>query len=588
MNFLKKTINTLKPSVIRFPASLALGIYATVIFSIYVWQNDSSKNDALLYYGTDACLAIIFSVLVQFSAEPLTSKFESKKIIQLVLQIICTAACFFPCRQIFGNYGYYEIQKYGGLLLAFTFLIYYQLRKIHTIERTAPSIIISGMISGTATGSFVAGVSIIILAVIFLLLKNNVTNEYKPFLTTYIFSGCILSVQFFLGYIIKKDFKIPKSFKVIIYYIIFPLYALYLLVLYIYLAQSLVQHFVPHMNWFASIATAVYFSLYFLLKPFKNKVTGFFYKAGHFFLYPIVAIQVINFFIRLNAYGFTEARAASLYYIIFSVLALLVPLYKKRKYMIHTLVLLAGLCVTATCTPLNITDVTLKNQSGKILKIYKSHGLYENGKLITENAKEIFSDDEKNQIKESFDCLYDSSLFETEHYRKNVLIPYLNEIRRIEKDKYFFSISKDGSEYKNKEKIFEALFGFAYRNYTSGKNEEIKKCINFEAEQKNIDISEFNELCLISKMYNEDGKFYIECAFGKIDITEFVESSLIEIYSHAEKIMTPEIKKIRTESGTVFLTSLDVLGINFDTPGENKNGGKWEYYFYSFNGFVAR
>ncbi len=592
MNLLKKIFNTLRPSIIRFPASLALGIYATIVFSISVWENLFSKNDALLYYGTDACLAIILSVLVQLSAEPLTARLKSKKIIQLMLQMICVIACFFPFRQIFRNYDYYEIQKYIGLLLAFTFLIYYQLRKIHTIERTAPSIIISGMVSGIATGSFTSGVSIIILAVIYLLLKNNVSNDYKPFVTTYIFSGCILSVQFFLGYIIKKDFKIPKSFKVIIQYIIFPLYAIYLFVLYIYLGQSLVQHFVPHMNWFASIATAIYFSLYFLLKPFKNKVVAFFYKTGHFFLYPIVVIQVINFFLRLNAYGFTKARVASLYYIIFSVAALLVPLFKKGKYMIHTLVLLAGLCITATCTSLNITDVTLRNQSERILKIFKSHGLYENRKLITESAKEIFSDDEKNQIKESFDCLYDSSLFETEHYKKNVLIPYLNEIRRIENDKYFFSISKDGTEYegtdyKGEDKIFEALFGFPYRDYSSGKKEGIKKYINFEAEEKSIDISEFKELCVISKMYEEDGKIYIECGFGKIDITEFVESSFIESFSAPEKITAP-VKTISTESRTVFLTSLDISCNNLDAHEENGTDEKWKYFFYAYNGFVAR
>lgn len=548
MNVFKKFFYTVKPSVCRFPAAVILSLAVSVLCSLDEWIS-SPKNPLILHYAVWCTTGFFVSIFVELLAEKilLLKKVPDlkKKIILPVLQALCIGAVFFPIKVIFANVdGSITSLSLWGINIALVIGIFFLLIDVHSDRKIIPVIISSFVIAVIAFVCVGAGLNVVALAVIKLILNDSVAHDYRIYENIWIFASIFFFSQIFLAYITKKDFEISKVHMVIFNYILFPIYVILLAVLYIYLIQSLVKRSMPHMNWFVSIATFSWFIFWFSLREYKNKAVEIFYKAGHFVLYPLVIIQIINFFERVNAYGFTASRVASLFYIVVSIVFIVLPLTKKCRAMKYSFVLFAVMFVVATSTPLNVERISIRSQENRIISVLSESGLYDNGNILLENASKILTSKQKNTIVASFDYILTNWAEEkTPFFRINA---FRDSKKIYGNSRYDWKIQindKSYLAYSDEKKIFMDLFGFEHlKNYdefhdfsrlwylelrsSSAEDDGPKYGVDYDSP---VDVRNFETMyvAMPEDFSERDGRFYIRLNdYKKIDITEFVTKYL--------------------------------------------------------------
>ncbi|MDE5581176.1 MAG: DUF4153 domain-containing protein, partial [Treponemataceae bacterium] len=212
----------------------------------------------------------------------------------------------------------------------------------------------------------------------------------------------------------REQISLPAAYKVIILRILLPIGIALLAVLYAYLLKCLFTLTMPvgKINPFVSLATGFFLFFYFAALPYESPFLAFFRKYGAIFLLPLAAAQIAAFAIRIEAYGYTPARVASLMYIIFSVASCALTLVRGGKYVRGSFLIFAALCILGSATPLNVIDVAMRSQVARIVRIYRAHDLLANGVPVAEGAAEALTAEEKRTVYESWDALwrrYDSS-----------------------------------------------------------------------------------------------------------------------------------------------------------------------------------
>jgi len=415
MKFLSQFWSTIKPTVIRFPASFLLSALFAIFISVS-FCNEYSVEDEFYYRICLSCVwAFGFSVFAQLALEKLLPLIIKKSfilnIVPLIFQLVCVILAFFP--------GYYFCTDYKadrflliyfGTLASLFVLCLYLLSFSQQKEKVIPNVLMALVISTVIALCIGVGGSVIVLAI------DKLIYEFSRSGDVY---GTIWWISFgfffpctFLAYATKKneDISIPKTFKVIILYTLFSLYCILLLVLYFYLIKSLVEMELPSgkINPFVSGATVLYLFFYLSLGNYKNKVTSFFYSYGSIFLLVLIAVQSVAFGIRVSSYGFTSTRVASFYYILFSLVFCVLPLVRKGKYMQSVYPLFAALCILGSLTPLNILDFANRNQYARIISTLKKYDLYKDNEIIPAPSEDTISTEDKKKIVDAFDMLCDA------------------------------------------------------------------------------------------------------------------------------------------------------------------------------------
>lgn len=289
------------------------------------------------------------------------------------------------------------------------------------VYKSDSSVFISNLIKNTSFCSLIClilflGFFLLAAAFISLFLKDFSREDlvYEILLS---FCGTFVFPNIFTYYLfeMRNERTAGKAFKILFLYIMFPLYIILLTLLYAYLFKSVIVQELPRgqINWFVSFATCFYFVFYYTLREYKeNLFIKWFYKIGGIILFPLIVIQCVSFKIRVDAYGFTELRYASLLYIIFSVTAILCTVIKKGKIANWNLIILGGFILLATVSPLNMIDVPYKKQLNRMEHVLKKYKMFD-GKLLDYNADEIeknMSVDDRKVLFDSFSYIFFSSL----------------------------------------------------------------------------------------------------------------------------------------------------------------------------------
>ena len=121
---------------------------------------------------------------------------------------------------------------------------------------------------------------------------------------------------------------------------------------------------------------------------YKEKLARFFVKFVGYFLIPVLVMQGVAVFERINAYGLTTPRTVSLVLIIISVLfivgALAIPKHLNKVALASGIIVLV-----VTITPFNVIDMPISSQT-KILKtVLSDNGMLQDGVVVpNENVSE--------------------------------------------------------------------------------------------------------------------------------------------------------------------------------------------------------
>jgi len=393
--FLTNFFLGIKTGVSRFLTAFICTIlfYLTCAYTILF---EPKSDEIIVPLCMSLVLTAVMSVLLKTVQEYMTSKL--KGFIQYILCAITAVASFFLIKV---NYeSLYMIMAYVGIMIALICFIFFVLMRGDNRDLVFPKLVSSSIFAGAICSIVSSGLSTCLAA--FEALIFSFENFFKVYALVLLFVWIVCYVNIFLSFIPKKDVEIQPSkiFRAFVLYAGLPIYILLIGILLLYLAKIVITFNMPvgEINWFASFASL--FFIFFLLsvRQYNEKIAKLFSKFGGYFLFPVLIMQAIAVFERINAYGLTTPRTISLVLIVISVLFILGSIIVPKH--LNKIALLSGLIVLlVTITPLNVIDMPIKSQTAILENVLVKNHMIKDGKVV---PNENISDDDAKIISSSY------------------------------------------------------------------------------------------------------------------------------------------------------------------------------------------
>ena len=489
---IKEKIITLAKSVMQQKTIFIMSIITFVLSCIFIY----AKRKFFMHSTCGLMFAMLCLLPVILFTQNLS--FKKKYFVQCTSAILMSVLGFMLFHYK-NDSSYSEMIRWGIIFTVAVVSVF-----LFVYKSDSP-VFISNLIKNTSFCSLIClilflGFFLLAAAFISLFLKDFSREDlvYEILLS---FCGTFVFPNIFTYYLFKmrNERTAGKAFKILFLNIMFPLYIILLTLLYAYLFKSVIVQELPRgqINWFVSFATCFYFVFYYTLREYKeNLFIKWFYKIGGIILFPLIVIQCVSFKIRVDAYGFTQLRYASLLYIIFSVPAILCTVIKKGKSANWNLMILSGFILLATVSPLNMIDVPYKKQLNRMEHVLKKYKMFD-GKLLDYNAGDV----EKNMSVEDRKVLFDSFC-----YIFYSSLPNPQWFGKIDSEKNTEANFENifGIKIKNEDNIVHGYFtskGFEFNisGYNTATYKWIEKSENKSIMLEDIDMTEFILSCNFDK-----------------------------------------------------------------------------------------
>ena len=604
LKFLNSAWQELKNSALKFPAFFAGTVVAAVSATLSACSYDifKSQYDALrksgASYDSEAysalreresafsenagylALTAVWCCAASFFAEMFCRVLCENKDIQgkkkslvhaagQVLSAILSVSIFFLLK----SESDWRFFVYGSSMFIFVAMGLWLLHKFQDEEKVVPNAVVSLIMQGITVTCLVLGLLLVVFA--FKNLIYSFSNNI-PFAACFFFSYFVIGMNLLVSCVTRprERVSIPKAFDVIVSCALLPIYAMLLLVLYVYFAKCIFTRSMPvgMVNPFVSAATAVYLFFYLAL-PHEGTFSAagkFLRRWGSIFLLPLIALQCFSFGIRIGEYGFTLARVASLYYIAVSIVFCILPFVKKGKYMKAVYLVLSFAAFLMAVPGTGCISIARSSQASRIVGIYKAHSLYEkvgeNERLDAAKAEALLSDKEKAAVVSAADVL--------DEFRKQ--------------PSWWIKSEKS---YKD---TFEEIFGFEYSTKyarrASGESVELYNSLELYLPSGTaLDVGEFSTLYSFheSGSGSSDGKRVI--SFGpeserkELDFTNELKEFLLSNSSKSEESYSTgkevdHVLTLKKDGWTVIFTTLEL----------SLKDGDSGFYEFSASGYVCK
>ena len=483
----------------RYPVMTFVSVFVFSAACLYIFQT-AATDDVFIRLLCGSVTAAVFCLLSMFVSENkavfavISNPFKAfdSYVIRNIFAVILSVFGFFAgfLFMYFNKHESYSYMRFFGLISVCSALMVFLYSRING---TPISVLIRDFLLSIQISLILfAALDVVITAIYFLFLRD--TGIEKIYYTAFAFCASIVFLHIFTSMLFggAKDFdKTGRVFKVVTVYVLLPVYAALLAVLYIYLVKVCIIRKMQ-INRFISLASASFIFFYFCLTEYKeNPLVNIFYKAGKFVLIPLFAMQCIAFAVRINEYGFTAPRYFSLVYIIFSIAFTAMTIVKSGMFAKYGFLLLSAFIFIATLTPFNALNMSYKNQLSRITSILTKAGLYEKSSGVKKvSDADIISKDDMQKLRSAY-----------------------NFLRRDKKRPEWIKDSAVDT------------FGFEIKSeeYSPCKN---MKFFNYEMYSKSADIKGFNKLFTFEQYLYSNEKSTIELSIkagGKeYDISEFL------------------------------------------------------------------
>ncbi len=376
--FLKAFYVNVKDGILRFSIAFACTVLFFMTLS-YEILFETNSGEVMIPLCMTYALVAVFSVLLKGIQEYLFSKLGS--LIQYILCGIVGVVGFILTTIHYESL--YMIMAYVGIMIALVCFLFFILMRGEHRDLAFPRLVTSLIFSGAICAVLSAGLSTCIAAVQFLIFTWN--NIHKLYLLVNLFIWVVVFVNIFLSFIPKKDVPAPQSklFRTIVLFAGLPLYMLLITILLVYLAKIVITWNMPvgEINWFASFASL--FFIFFLLSvmQYSEKLAKLFVKFGGYFLVPVLVMQAIAVFERINAYGLTTPRTISLVLIAISILFIVGSIVIPKH--LNKIAFLSGVIVLfVTITPWNVIDMPVASQTNILKTTLTANNMLKDGKVI--------------------------------------------------------------------------------------------------------------------------------------------------------------------------------------------------------------
>lgn len=328
------------------------------------------------------------------------------------------------------------------------------------------------------------GVAAVIFAVDTLLVDISYNSYAYAMAIIWIFFAPIYylsQLPVFVGDQIEKVYKnepteaYPKVLEILVSYISIPLFTAYTTVLIAYFVKILVTAKWPsgQLGPMVLVYSAAGLVLFVLAGPLNNHFAGFFKKVFPKVWVPIVIMQMVSVWIRINAYGITESRYYVALFGIFSIVSAVFLCIRPVSKNYYIALLAAVFAIISIIPPVDAFSVSRNSQIQRVEAILQAEGMLLNGELLPNS----------NASKESKKELTN-------------ILEYLNRQSTLE---YISWLPDDFNIYSDMKKTF----GFdPYYNYGGEERHYFYGNLNGELP---IDISGYDTFVMINSYY-EVGK----------------------------------------------------------------------------------
>jgi hypothetical protein len=389
--------NQILISIKKYYIALLLFIFSTVVMMITIKTN---FNGVVADNIIRLLLTSIYGAIIALVIRSIIDRASNKKLYNLfyLLIPILMAIVYFV---ILNNLNtVFPILKYMTLCLlsSILFVVIPFLGREEDSDYYSYKVIISLIITGFCYFLLIFGIVMIIQSVSILFgitIKDYIYMEIAIFILGFIMPTLFLS-QIPTLELERKEY--PDFIKKILMYIIFPILSIYTIVLYAYFIKILVElkwpsNMLGNLVIFYSLISIVI--LYFVNKMRTNKWINNFIKIYPYTLIIPMIMMLISILIRINYYGFTEARYYALMCFVFVMISIyIIKVKNKVKYIPLTLSILLFI---STFGPLSAMNISKLNQEKRLEKILINNNMLEDNKIIKntnlgeEEKKKIFN-----------------------------------------------------------------------------------------------------------------------------------------------------------------------------------------------------
>jgi len=184
----------------------------------------------------------------------------------------------------------------------------------------------------------------------------------------------------------KKEisFLYPKFLDILVSYITIPLISAFTAVLIIYFIKILVTGVWPvgQVGPMVLGYSAVGYFIYILSSNLNNKFAVIYRKVFPIILIPLVVMQLVSSYIRIDAYGITESRYYVVLFGIFSIVCALLLIFGKKKNP-NTIVLLSAIfALLSIIPPVDAFTVSKNSQAKRLTEILNRNSMLVDGEIV--------------------------------------------------------------------------------------------------------------------------------------------------------------------------------------------------------------
>lgn len=183
----------------------------------------------------------------------------------------------------------------------------------------------------------------------------------------------------------------PKFLQILVSHIAIPLVAVYTVVLLAYFIKILVTMHWPsgQLGPMILVYSAAGLVIFVLASLLDNRFAQLYRRIFPKVLVPIVIMQMISVWIRLNAYGVTESRYYVVLFGLFSIAMGIVLSFKPVVKNSYIALLAAALAIVSIIPPVDAFTVSRNSQINRVENILQAEGMLVDGKITAKaNASE--------------------------------------------------------------------------------------------------------------------------------------------------------------------------------------------------------
>ena len=197
----------------------------------------------------------------------------------------------------------------------------------------------------------------------------------------------------------KKEisYSYPKFLQILVSNITIPLITAFSVVLIIYFIKILVTGVWPVGQvgpMVLGYSAAGYF-IYILSSNLTNKFSVYYRKLFPMVLIPLLAMQMVSSYIRIEAYGITESRYYVVLFGIFSIVCALMLIFGKRKNTNMIVLLSSIFALISIIPPVDAFSISRNSQQNRLEEILIRNNMLVNNEIV---KKSDISNDDKFEI----------------------------------------------------------------------------------------------------------------------------------------------------------------------------------------------